>query len=213
MKETEKQAFSKLLGDVMAFYRQDVSKFAMDVWWQACTDVDLETIGKALTQHAMDPERGQFAPKPADIVRLLQGTQQDRSLIAWGKVIDAIQRVGAYESVCFDDGVIHATLEDLGGWVKVCRGEMDELSYLQKRFTDSYKAYARRPGMTYPARLIGEHELSNKTHGFKYEQTALIGDPATAKNVLQNGANQPKTAITLLSDAVPSIKLVGGNGA
>ena len=34
-------------------------------------------VGKALTAHATDPDHGQFAPKPADIVRKIQGTQAD----------------------------------------------------------------------------------------------------------------------------------------
>jgi hypothetical protein len=52
-------------------------------------------------------------PKPADIVRNLQGTASDRSLIAWGKLLEAMRRVGAYRSVAFDDGAIHAAVEDM----------------------------------------------------------------------------------------------------
>lgn len=116
MKPQEFEQFSQLITDVLAFYRQDVSGFALQVWWQACANFELEQVTKALTAHAMDAERGQFAPKPADLVRQLAGTATDRAMLAWGKVHDAMGRVGAYQDVVFDDAVIHAVVEDLGGF-------------------------------------------------------------------------------------------------
>ena len=42
MKPTDKPAFAQLLTDALAFYRQDVSTFALGVWWQACDGFDLD---------------------------------------------------------------------------------------------------------------------------------------------------------------------------
>lgn len=161
MQAADKPAFKALLGDAMAFYRQDVSKFALSVWWAACERYDFEQVSKALTAHAMDPERGQFAPKPADIVRQLEGTQTDRSLIAWGQVLEAMRSVGAYASVDFGDRAIHAAITDMGGWPTLCRSQVDELPFLQRRFCDSYRAYMRRPDVQAPLRLAGAHEVEN----------------------------------------------------
>lgn len=196
MREADRESFAVLLTDVMAFYRQDVSPFALSVWWQACQQFDIEQVRKALTAHAMDAERGQWAPKPADLVRMLQGTFTDRSLVAWGKVLDAAQRVGAYESVAFDDPAIHCAIVDLGGWQAVCRTDMDELPFLQKRFTDAHKAYAARPSLTYPARLAGDHEQSNALRGMPVVPPVLIGDPAKAAEVQKMGGESGKTQIT-----------------
>ena len=208
MQAADRSSFKKLLADVMAFYRQDVSTFALSVWWQSCESFDLEQVRHAVTAHAMDPERGQFAPKPADIVRQLQGTHTDRSLIAWGKVLDAMQRVGAYRSVVFDDGLIHAAIEDMGGWVSVCRAKTDDLPFQQKRFTETYRAYAKRPDVRYPPRLAGEHEMQNSQLGFESAPPLLVGNPARAKQTMLTGIAGPKTAITAL-EAVPAIKRLG----
>ena len=35
MKATDQQQFADILRDVMAFYKQDVTPFALSVWWQA----------------------------------------------------------------------------------------------------------------------------------------------------------------------------------
>ena len=60
------QAFRELLTDVMAYYGKDVSKFMLDLWWNACINFDFEQVEKAMQQHATDAERGQFAPKVAE---------------------------------------------------------------------------------------------------------------------------------------------------
>lgn len=203
----EKPDFVELLTQALGFYAQAVSPFAIGVWWQACQGVDLQQVRRALTAHAMDPDRGQFAPKPADIVRQLKGTAADRSLVAWGKVMDAIRRVGAYQSVAFDDGAIHAAIEDMGGWPAVCRSQMDELPFMQKRFTDLHRAYSARPDATWPARLPGEHEVTNATIGHAPAPPALVGDEQQARRVMARGVEGAKTPIAFAAAAtVPLLR-------
>lgn len=209
MTPAEQKKFSEVLGGVHDFYGKELSKFAVAVWAQACDTFDVEQVTKALSAHLMDPERGQFMPKPADIVRQLQGTNTDRSLIAWGKVLDAMQRVGAYQSVCFDDGIIHASITDMGGWMQLCRSKTDDLPFLQKRFCDGYKAYANRGDVTYPAILLGEHELANSSKGYRAAPPVLIGNPEKAARVRLQGVTGPKTQITHAADNLPGMKLLG----
>ncbi|MGE5452448.1 MAG: DUF6475 domain-containing protein [Acidobacteriota bacterium] len=209
MQQQDKPKFLTLITDVMAFYKQDVSKFALEVWWEACKGFEFEQASKAMTMHATDAERGQFAPKPADVIRLLQGTKTDRSRLAWSKVMDAMQRVGAYQSVAFDDPIIHAVIEDLGGWMKLCRSDMSELSFSEHRFCESYRAYVGRPDMVYPAKLLGQHEIDNKQAGRKVAPPVLIGNPQQAEKVLRLGSNQPKTQFALASDVVPALQFEG----
>lgn len=212
MKSSEKSAFADLLTDAMAFYRQSLSPFALSVWWQACEGYELEQVTKAITKHAMDPDRGQFPPKPADLVRMLQGTNSDRSLIAWGKTLDAMQRVGAYTSVCFDDPAIHAAIEDMGGWSKLCRSELDDMPHVQRRFCETYRAYAGRGNFSYPARLPGQFEQQNAVTGHRTAPPALIGDPSRAQAVGNAGSLLPKTQITHIGDAL-AIKRLGVDAA
>jgi len=75
MRETEQRHFIELISQMMTFYGQDITKFAHDVWWEACKPFALDVVQQALAQHVMDAERGQWCPKPADIIRQIQGTQ------------------------------------------------------------------------------------------------------------------------------------------
>ena len=189
MKPSERPKFAQLLTDVMAYYGKDTSSFMLDLWWQACQNFDISQVQKALNTHAMDAERGVYAPKVADVVRVLQGTTTDRAALAWGKVLSAMGSVGAYQDVIFDDAAIHAAVTDCGGWVKMCRGDISELSYLQHRFCLAHKAYVERGIFDYPRQLSGDRSPDSEylKYGRPLPRPAIVGDPLRAQQVHQAG--------------------------
>lgn len=197
MTPQDKPAFVQLVTDALAYYRQNVSEFTLSVWWSACQSYTLEQVTKAFTTHATDPERGQFAPKVADLVRVLNGTVTDRAAIAWGKAYEAMSAVGAYRDVVFDDPAIMAALEDLGGWPKVCRTEAKELGYLQHRFCEAHKAYTGRQNFPYPRKLMGDRSPDSEYEkkGLPPPAPALIGDRDRAALVFQGGSSEGRQAI------------------
>jgi hypothetical protein len=199
MTEAEKPAFVDLITDALAFYRRDLSDFALSVWWQACQPFTMEQVRKALTAHTMDPEAGKFAPMPGDLVRVLQGTVTDRAMLAWGKVHDAMSSVGAWRNVVFDDPAIHAVIEDMGGWAKLARTETKDLGFVQHRFCESYKAYSGRGNFHYPALLGGDADPSWAwtAAGLKPPKPAVVGDVELARQVYLGGSNGGKTPISI----------------
>jgi len=198
VKPSDKPALVALVTDALAYYGKPVSTFTLQVWTQACQPFELEQVAKAMTAHATDAERGQFAPKVADIVRILSGTATDRAALAWGKCLDAMGRVGAYTDVVFDDPAVHAVVEDLGGWPKLCRTDMAELGYVQHRFQESHRAYTGRGQFEYPRRLAGDRSPDSEYEkvGLPLPRPALVGDPERAKAVYRAGNVAGKTAIT-----------------
>ena len=202
MRADEMPAFKDLLTDAMAYYGKDCSAFTLTVWWGALQGCELEQVATALQRHAMDPERGQFAPKVADLVRVLQGTSTDRAALAWGKVHEAMSAVGAYSDVVFDDPAIHAVVEDLGGWPKVCRTDLQELSYLQHRFQEAHRAYTARGHFEYQRRLAGDRspDYEYARNGLPLPRPALVGNRERAIAVLKNGNASGKTLISMLPE-------------
>lgn len=189
MKPADIDKFQMLLTEVMAYYGKNTSPFMMTIFWNAFQNFDFEQFQRAIQRHCTDPESGQFAPKVADIVRIISGTMTDRAAIAWGKVFDAIQRVGMYQDVAFDDSAIHAAIEDVGGWVKICQTKNEDVSYLQHRFCNSYKAYVNRGSFDYPRVLIGDRSPDSFYHqrGIAPPKPMLIGNPKLALTVYQRG--------------------------
>lgn len=198
MIEADRKPFGKLVTDVLAYYRQDASKFVLELWWNACRPFEFEQISAAMQRHATDAEHGQFAPKVADLVRILAGTATDRAALAWGKCLDAMGRVGAYTDVVFDDPAIHAVVEDLGGWPKLCRTELKELGYVQHRFQEGHRAYVGRGTFEYPKRLAGDRSPDSEYAKFRLPlpRPAIVGDRKRAQLVHQGGNSSGKTQIT-----------------
>lgn len=197
MQQTDRAEFAQLVTDVHAFYRQDCTRFVLDVWWAACEPFELDQVRGAMTVHATDAEAGKFCPKPADIVRVLQGTTTDRAALAWGKLHEAMGSVGAYTDVVFDDPAIHAVIEDMGGWPNMCRTGTDDLGYLQHRFCQAHRAYTGRGTFSYPRRLLGERSADSEwqARGLPLPRPALVGDPEQARQVYEAGSTAGKTPI------------------
>ncbi len=192
MHANDRAEFGALLTNVLAYYRQDASRFVLDLWWQACQGFDFEQVRKALTAHAMDPDHGQFAPKVADIVRVLGGTKTDRAQRAWGKALAAASDVGAYSDVAFDDHVIHAVITDMGGWSKFCRLEHKDLSYTQHRFCELYRAYAGTQ-FDAPRALMGDRSPDGMyaKRGLPLPKPAFVGDKTVAERLYLQRGDRP----------------------
>ena len=129
--------FQQLLTDVLGFYGQTTSPFALSVWWEACKAIDLPTIRNAFTAYAMDPARGHFAPKPADLIRAIRGTSDERSTAAWSNLLGQVRSMGSYGSPSID-AATQAGLDAIGGWYTLCRSDQSSLTFLQRQFADGY---------------------------------------------------------------------------
>lgn len=190
MKTSDFEQFSEGLAGVYAFYGKEVSQFAADVWWNAMRQFDLPAVTDAFNRHLMNPDTGQFLPKPADIVRMLGGRTLDRALMAWAKVDKAVRQIGTYESVVFDDALIHRVLHEMGGWIGMGQKTENEWPFVAKEFENRYRSYSTR-GETpeYPPVLIGIAEAHNDANGLRSRAPRLIGNPSEAERVMSGGGN------------------------
>lgn len=202
MIDRDRKAFFTLIADVSAFYKQDFSDFAGGVWWEALKPYDFSAVADALNRHAVNPDVGQFMPKPADVVRMLQGSTQDAALVAWAKLDRAVRTVGTYRTVVFDDPLLHRVVADMGGWVMFGTKTEDEWPFLRNEFVNRYRAYRMRSETPdYPRTLIGMSEATNSKNGVAHvEAPTLIGNPEVAARVLQGGSTKPLLQVTQMSE-------------
>lgn len=188
MQQTDYEVFSDLIADVHAFYKQEVSRFGLNVWWQSMKPFSFQAVSSALNRHCMNPDSGQFMPKPADVVKMLQGSSADSALQAWSKVDYAVRHVGTNRSVAFDDPLIHVVIQEMGGWVPLGRKTEDEWVFVAKEFSTRYRGYKMRNDLPeYRRYLIGESEAQNNTNGYKSQPPMLIGREENARQVMLGG--------------------------
>lgn len=210
MVATDRAEFFTTLAGVYALYRQELSDFVGSVWWKALAPYDLAAVNDAFGRHCVNPDAGQYLPKPADITRMLQGSTQDAALVAWSKVDRAVRSVGTYRSVQFDDELIHRVVQDMGGWVQIGTKSEDEWPFVAKEFENRYRGYRGRNQIPdYPPVLEGIAASQNAQLGFATEAPALIGDPVRARAVGLGGVDAPTVAITYAAPPA-SMRLADG---
>jgi hypothetical protein len=194
------QKFHDGISGVMSFYGKSVSRFALDVWWTVLRRFDLAAIVDAFNRHLANPDTGQFAPKPADIIRMLQGSTQDSALRAWAKVDHAVRSVGTYCDVVFDDALIHRVIQDMGGWIALGAKKEDEWPFVAKEFENRYRGFsARGESPPYPATLVGLAAAHNGRKGYLSEKPVLIGNERSARQVLRRGGDHPPLGLHRMS--------------
>jgi hypothetical protein len=178
MKPQEKILFCKLLAGIAEFYGKPLSRNVLEIYWNILEKYSLDQIKHALNLHIVNPDHGQFMPKPADIIRYLEVDDSIKALHAWDKVISAIRRVGSNSSITFDDPLINVVIHQMGGWINLCYQNEDKMPFIANEFRKRYAVYLIHPSPTPPAYLPGIDECTNRLNGYDkhIEKPVLFGE-------------------------------------
>ena len=206
MNDADKTRFLSAMTGVGDYYNKTLSSAVIDIYWHGLKEFDLNAVLKALFAHSKNPDSGQYMPKVADIVKMIQGTSADSAQIAWSKVDRAVRNVGTYEDVVFDDPIIHRVIADMGGWILLGQKRDDEWPFVAREFENRYKGYKSR-GETpeYPRVIQGLIGLQNASQGYKSQPPVLIGNREKANQVLLAGSSAPLVQIGRAGDLAPTI--------
>ena len=219
MELRDRERFGACLLAASELYGKPVGEAVAAVWWDALRRFDIAAVESAFRRHFANPDAGQFMPKPADIVRMVEGTTVDAAQVAWAKVDKAVLVVGPYASVTFDDPIVMRVLQDMGGWVMLSDKTDDDWPFVANEFRTRYSGYRSR-GMPveHPRRLAGIAEKANAAQGIAYAEPVLIGDQAAAQAVLDAGTDRPALGVHRvglpdgIGSAPPKLELVKGRG-
>ena len=157
-RETKFFEYMALLGEI---FDRKISQVLIEAYFKALKDIPSDLVFQAF-EHAIAHCR--FFPKPAELRQLALGKDEDSALLAWVIVEKAIRHVGAYDSVRFNDPIIHSAIEGMGGWVKLCETPETELKWKAKEFQTLYRAMKGK--RVHPEYLPGIVERDNAAFGF-----------------------------------------------
>jgi len=113
--------------------------------------------------------------------------EENDVLLAWNKVADAMQNIGSYRSIVFDDALIHRVLLDMGGWIKYGQVLKNELPFFKRTFERRYRFYLQQKPLWHPRQLMGLIELTNTLQGYFFPPPVFYGDKQLALKVYQQG--------------------------
>lgn len=207
MQLTDQEQFYGVMTSVFELYGKKASPELLELYFSVLKEYDIADVVRALNLHAIDPDSGQFCPKPADVVRLIGGSKQTRALQAWSRVERAVREIGPYQSVVFDEPIIHAVLEDMGGWIDLCSiGSEKDLEFRGHEFAKRYQGYALQGGARhYQSHMTGLIEADCNTKKLPTPKPMLIGDQSKALRVLQSGGAKRQQLAQSLDQVLASL--------
>lgn len=150
---------SEALTSTFARYGKPLSEADLELWLDDLANLSPQAAMDALRAHRLDPDVGKFPPLPCDIVKRIGGSHEERAMLAWSQVRQAVQRIGHYQPVNFGSPLVHGVIIEMGGWGKLCEMKTDEAAFRQAEFVKRFVTYSSR-GATppdAPAFLSGEH--------------------------------------------------------
>ena len=187
MNDTEKPKFAQSMAAIGEIYGKDISEVMIGIYWNALKPYPTEDVQRAFQGHTRDTDNGQFFPKPADLLRHIEGNKDGRALQAWSKAYKAICSYGRRNSVVFDDPAIHAVISEMGGWIEFAGVTEEELPFRAREFEKRYRAMLITGVQKCETILIGMDDAQNIRSGFQETpKPFLLGDVIKAKQI-RNG--------------------------
>lgn len=200
-----KRRFAGLMTGMSDYYRQEISKEVLSIYFKALRQFEFEDVVRATEAHMLNPDTaGSFMPKVNELAKMIQGSTTDQSALAWSKAEGAVVRVGPYQDVAFDDPIIHRVIADLGGWLWLCAQDDKAWPFIGNDFKTRYKGYRMR-GETpeYQPVLIGAANAHNgiEAPAFRFKPV-LIGDQEKCAQVMKSGSTAPLISMKPAADSV-----------
>lgn len=149
----------------------------LEVYYRLLKNIELKRFVSGLEKMLLDRVYTNI-PSPAEINQYCNGDKKEdienKALIAKEKLQNVLGKVSSYESVAFDDPVIHKIIEGLGEWTGINKMDLKELDdFFKFEFVKLYKAYYKTGIGEVKTILLGRHDLANNTYPEKFK---IIGD-------------------------------------
>lgn len=153
--------------------QKSVDEMTLEVYSEALEDIPMATLRQ--TVHAAI-RTAKFMPTVGEL-RILAGfdvTGGNRAIAAFAELAKAVSRHGPYKTIRFNDPLMNQTIQDLGGWVRVCETP-DSVWYdfFRKRFIETYVANHDSRRGTMSAQL-GISQMGNSGSGIENENDKTI---------------------------------------
>jgi hypothetical protein len=152
MENSERQQFSRMVTAFRNAFKTDTDAATSEVYWMVLQRFDFDAVKMAFVEFASKGNK--FAPTPGEIVEIIEGATDADAHAAWLAVDKAIDDHGPYCCPDFGIDAIHATIRELGGWVRMCNMMIPEEPFRRKEFIECYKVHKAR-GAVSPDPLPG----------------------------------------------------------
>lgn len=194
----DKEKFFDFFEMMFEYYNEPpFSEAKMNIYYMALSSLTIEELENAFMLIIKNRPYKNF-PQVAEILEYANGTSDEllkiRITMAKESLKKAILKLGAYQSIEFKDKGIHAVIDSVGGWQKICVMNIQEFTnFLKFEFEKIYKAYAKVKYKVTP-QYLGIFDQDNKTLNINKidyygENTSLI-EYKPPVNTLENKSDK-----------------------
>lgn len=166
MDNNDSVKFKELISMISENYNDVFSNTKIKLWWSIFKPYSISEFESGVFNHVSCPDYGMFAPKPANIMKFITGTEKqserlidDRAEIAWHVIEGEIRRIGSYGTLQLEDKQALVAVKALGGWKHLCSLTVDKMIWAHKEFVAAYQNYERTPVELLPDKLAGRIEI------------------------------------------------------
>lgn len=144
MNQNDRTDFAKCFAATCLVYDVSPSTEKANAYFSLLGKFSIEQVLTAFAKHPLDPDRGRFFPKPADIVYQMQGTEkqalelmENKAEVEWAAIVTAAS--GGYEpkNISVES---RSALRSLGGINKVGYTLEKDLPFLKRDFVALVKS-------------------------------------------------------------------------
>jgi len=169
MTKKDIRAFAEIMTALNEIYGdpgKQISNLKSDLYFSSLQDLTIDELNRAVN-FLCNTKTIKTFPLPAEIREAATGNSDDKAEAAFEIFWETVQRIGAYQSVEFQDGIIGRVVNELGGWEKACHPQED-LKWYRKTFCDLYKSFERRGVGHEPVKCIGIAEDTNINNSARF---------------------------------------------
>ncbi|HAZ61042.1 MAG TPA: hypothetical protein DCY89_05655 [Gammaproteobacteria bacterium] len=217
MNDNDFARFCETWAGVQTIYGKEVTAPVLRAVFGVLQKYPLDAVEAALQAHMDDPDAGRFPPTPAHVVGKIRPSDADAAAIAWSRVVKAIRHVGYMATPDCGDRRIHAAINSMGGWSRLCVLQETALPFAARDFATLYLN-----ADALPAPLpIGAENASRIAHGQLQEPHVLIGADGKPEGVpgvpVERHLPEPPPGTPLIRDRREALRSVmrvlqGGKG-
>ena len=174
-KKKDFESFLKTLTGLGELFDKKISDTLFELYWQTLNDLSFADFKRAANQLALTTK---FFPKPVEFREQVLPDIATQAALAYAQVERAFTCAGVYASVVFDDPVIHAVLDNLGGWIEYCNQPEDNVKWWRKDFERRYQEFAPlvKTGMIKPPAMLGGLYAADPQSSERARLPVFVGD-------------------------------------
>jgi len=165
VQKQDKPRFAALMEGLAENFSASLSRPGIDIRWRALKQYSIEQV-EAAAHLILRTRRFTTMPTVADFVEAIEGGHEERAQLEAVNAWRAIQRIGGYSSVRFQDPVTAAVIDRrFGGWARLCEEQLEtDRKWFLRDFAEAYIRFAES-GIKQIGHLAGRHEIENSARG------------------------------------------------